>query len=286
MRTRAGVFVLLGAIAAAAPATPARQIQYSTGQNVVPVYEGWRRNPDGTITMMFGYMNRNYEEEVNVPIGPDNMFEDGPADRGQPTHFYTRRQMFVFEVQLPRDWGTKDLVWRLTSHGRTDKAYGSMMEAYELSDVVIRENRIQDMGRGGGEPNEPPKIQAVGPVRLSIARPSDAVQLIVAVSDDGFPTPRSVRSRPPSTTPRIPKPSTVTQAVIKPRPETGLTVGWVHYRGEGTVTFHPLDPPVEGGRATTTATFSRPGTYVLRAYADDSVLTASIDVTVDVGNAR
>ena len=35
------------------------QIRYSSGQNVVPVYEGWERNPDGSFNMVFGYMNRN-----------------------------------------------------------------------------------------------------------------------------------------------------------------------------------------------------------------------------------
>ena len=48
------------------------QVRYATGQNVVPVYEGWERNADGSFTMVFGYMNRNYEEEVDVPIGAGN----------------------------------------------------------------------------------------------------------------------------------------------------------------------------------------------------------------------
>jgi hypothetical protein len=48
------------------------------------------------------------------------------------------------------------------------------------------------------------------------------------------------------------------------------------------VTLTPASPPISAGNATATATFSEPGTYVLRAYADDSVLTASADVTVVV----
>ena len=42
------------------------------------------RNPDGTFTLVFGYMSRNYEEEPGVPVGAENFFEPGPADRGQP----------------------------------------------------------------------------------------------------------------------------------------------------------------------------------------------------------
>ena len=106
------------------------QIMYSSGQNVVPVFEGWERNPDHSINMVFGYMNRNYEERVDIPIGPDNKLEPGPADQGQPTHFYTRRQEFVFKVRVPENWGDKELVWTLTSHGKTEKAYGSMMPVW------------------------------------------------------------------------------------------------------------------------------------------------------------
>ena len=76
----------------------------SRGGDVTPAYEGWRRNSDGTFTMYFGYMNRNYEEELDIPIGPDNNVDPG-GDRGQPTHFYPRRNRFLFTVAVPKDWG-------------------------------------------------------------------------------------------------------------------------------------------------------------------------------------
>jgi hypothetical protein len=262
------------------PPTFGNQIQYAIGQNVAPVYEGWMRNPDGSFTMMFGYMNRNYEEELNIPVGADNFFDPQPADRGQPTHFYTRRQQFVFKVTVPADWGDKDLVWTLTAHGRTDKAYGTLAPVWELSDVVIRENRIQDMGRGGGEPNSPPTIEVIGGNTRTIAL-SQTVTLEVVVRDDGFPTRRPVRT-PAPTTRRIPRPNPVTQAVVQADPAKGLGVTWVHYRGPGKVAFEPMSPPIENGRAVTKVSFSEPGTYVVRAYADDSVLTAEADVTVVV----
>jgi hypothetical protein len=275
---RASFVVLLFALTSVGSGN---QIQYATGQNVVPVYEGWKKNPDGTVTMMFGYMNRNYEEELDLPVGEANRFEPGDADRGQPTHFFPRRQMYVFEVIVPPGWGDRDLVWTLTAHGRTERAFGSLKPDYELSDVVIRENRIQDMGQGGGEPNKPPAIALVGDARRN-ARVAEAVSLVVSVDDDGFPTPRPRRTGGGSG--RAPKPNPVTQAVVKPRTDVGLTLTWVHYRGAGTVTFSPASPPITGGRATTTATFSRPGIYVLRAYADDSVLMATTDVTVLVSD--
>jgi len=42
------------------------------------------------------------------------------------------------------------------------------------------------------------------------------------------------------------------------------------YRGAGEVRFSNPAPPVEGGKAHTTATFSTPGDYVLRFLAQDS----------------
>src|SRR5262245_7247844 len=279
---RKSLLALVGGIVCGAAGSADSQIQYATGQNVVPVYEGWKKNPDGSTTMVFGYMNRNYEEELEVPVGEANRFEPGSADRGQPTHFFTRRQMFVFEVVVPPDWGNKDLVWSLTANGRTDKAYGSLLADYELSDIVIRENRIQDMGQGGGEPNAPPSIALTGSARRT-AGVGEPVSLTVTVKDDGFPTPRPRRTSS-SGTPRLPKPNPVTQAVVKPRPDVGLSVTWVHYRGAGKVTFAPASPEITAGTATTTVTFNRPGTFVVRAYADDSVLTAAVDVTVVVGD--
>ncbi len=65
-------------------------VQRAFGDSVQPVYDGWQQNSDGTITMWFGYMNRNFKEEVDVPVGTSNSFNSGAADRGQPTHFYPR----------------------------------------------------------------------------------------------------------------------------------------------------------------------------------------------------
>src|SRR5712691_10283651 len=92
------------------------QVRYARGQDVAPAFEGWERNPDGTYSIVFGYLNRNYEEEVDVPIGPNNSVDLGGDDRGQPTHFYPRRQRFIFKVQVPKDWdNNRKVAWTLTS---------------------------------------------------------------------------------------------------------------------------------------------------------------------------
>ena len=280
---------LLATLGTAAPTSA--QVRWERGQNVAPVFEGWERNPDGTIDMVFGYMNRNYEEMPHIPVGPHNFFEPGPADRGQPSRFYARRQQFVFRVQVPADWGDKDLVWTLTHQGRTDRAFGSLWPVWEMDVGVLSKNR--GMGTPGSTlyDNQHPTIALSGSHELTVTLP-DTLTLTAALSDDGVPGPRP-RSKPPSD-PRLAafqrdrarRPSPTNQAVVSARAaaRTGLAVTWTLYR-PGTVTFEPMSIAVEGGRGgetVTTATFGSPGTYVLRGYADDSILTTPLDVTVTV----
>ena len=285
------------------------QVRYSSGQNVVPVYEGWETNLDGSFNMVFGYMNRNYEEQVDVPVGPENSIEPGGPDRGQPAHFYPRRQEFVFKVKVPKDWGDNDLVWTLKSHGKEEKAYGSLTPVWELSTMVYLENR-----RGASaltypeEPNEAPSIEMIGSSqRTAVA--GEPITLSVDVSDDGYPAPSRRRARPAGSSRDGKRDATqsffnpqspASQAVVKLDPGVRLGVTWVVYRSGGdSVTLDPMRVPVVTvdpgslaapgrltGRATTKVTFSEPGTYRLRAYADDSVLATPLDVTVTVQPAK
>src|SRR5881296_3226116 len=164
------------------------QIRFATGQDVAPVFEGWEQNPDGTYSMVFGYLNRNYEEEVDIPIGPNNAIEPS-GDRGQPTHFYPRRQRFVFKVVVPKDWDKQQrLVWTLTSRGRTEQAKAWLQPEWELNDEVISENN------GGGvlaAGNEPPSI--TGNPAQTITLP-DTATLTVTAKDDGLPKPNPRRT--------------------------------------------------------------------------------------------
>src|SRR5215470_194157 len=166
------------------------QIKYATGQNVAPAFEGWEQNPDGGYNLVFGYLNRNYEEEVDVPVGPNNNIDPG-GDRGQPTHFYPRRQRFVFKVKVPKDWDKqRRVVWTLTSHGRTNQAKGWLQAEWALNDDVVSENN------GGGvldENNEPPSI--TGNAAQTITLPGTAT-LTVTAQDDGIPKPRPKTATP------------------------------------------------------------------------------------------
>ena len=137
------------------------QESFSTGQNIAPAYEGWEKNADGSFNLVFGYFNRNWEEQIEAPIGPANTIDPGGPDRGQPTHFQPRRNRFVFRIRVPADFGTKELVWTLTTNGKTETAYATLKPDYFIDDDVIMANNGA-AGMGGAEPalkgNKPPVL--------------------------------------------------------------------------------------------------------------------------------
>ena len=288
LRSSAAPAAAVAVFLLAAPAAADAQMRYDRGQNVAPVFEGWERNPDGTFTMVFGYMNRNYQEMPHVPVGPDNRLEPGPADRGQPTRFYTRRQQFVFRVQVPADWGEQDLVWNLTLHGKTEQAFGSLWPSWEIDDGVIKANRGLGL-RGAPADNQRPTITVVRGTEFTAA-PGEPLTLTVEVSDDGVPGPRPAPGDPEQAAARERRrllAHPMNQAVVNAfeAAETGLAVTWIHHRGPGEVNFDPMTTSIEGGRggeATTTVRFSERGTHVIRVHADDSINTTPIDITVTV----
>jgi hypothetical protein len=268
---RRHLFLCAGLVLAGVSAqTVNAQVQYATGQNVAPIFEGWERNPDGSFNMVFGYLNRNYEEEVDIPIGPENSIKIGDevyGDRGQPTHFYPRRQRFLFRVRVPKDWDEKKkVVWTLTSHGKTDQAKGWLQPEWELSEGVIVEN----MGGGVPDPNNKPPALTVSPV--SAITVSQLATLTASATDDGLPKPYR---RSPSNPDRDSQPK-------RPR---GVQIKWIQYRGPGKVTFSPAASPVVYGEPvtlTSKVSFSVPGTYVLRTIADDGQLFTTQEVTINV----
>jgi len=291
------IAVAVTAAAAAASAKPLTQLQipYRTGQSIAPVFEGWERRADGTFDLVFGYMNRNYEEEPEIPLGPNNSFSPDPIDRGQPTHFYPRRQQFLFKVRVPADFGKQQVVWTLTRGGKTEKAVGKLDLEWELSQVVYSQNR-----RGLGSdaavapPNKPPTVSIDGRGERTV-EVGDSLTLVASASDDGIPEPPPPRDGrgsgddrkrnvlPPLTSIRQNGP--VQQQIIQPNRE-GLTVTWTQWRGPGRLTFAPMRVVVRDGKASTTVTFAEPGLFVIRAYADDGIVFEPADITVNVTPRR
>ena len=295
--TAAGVtLVALLACGASAGA----QQSFATGQNIAPAYEGWEQNEDGSFNLLFGYMNRNWEEVFGIPIGPENNLEPGGPDHGQPTHFQPRRNRFVFRVRVPADFGDDEVVWTLTSNGKTERAYGTLKPDYFVDKLVVQAN-YGAAGPAATTPelpsNQPPALLVGGGATRTVSV-GEPMTLTAVVTDDGKPQARpllpALASRPGS---------------ITTDSATGLRFSWSVYRGTGeAVVFHPPqikvwedtrpggdspwspgfetpDPP-PNGRWRVTATFGEPGAFVLRGIAHDGGLATVQDVTVVVEDSQ
>src|SRR6476660_1983189 len=175
------------------PLARAQSLSYTKGQNVSPAYEGWEQAADGTKYFLFGYMNRNWEEELNVPVGPDNSLTPGDADQGQPTHFLPRRNRFVFRVPVPKNFTEKDeMVWTLTTYGKTEKAYATLRTDYNV-DNTVKQSETGALGAGTSSPevraNQPPVAKVQGPKQIT-ANVGQPITLTMLVTDDGIPKAR------------------------------------------------------------------------------------------------
>jgi hypothetical protein len=319
--TAAAVFAL------AATHPRAQSLSYTKGQNVSPAFEGWEEDADGSKYFLFGYMNRNWEEELNVPTGPDNTIMPGGPDQGQPTHFLPRRNRFVFRVPAPKSFTEKDeMVWTLPTYGKTEKAYATLRLDYKVDDVV-KASETGALGAGTSSPevraNKPPTVKVEG-TKTVTAKVGQPLTLTALVLDDGVPKRRvgggsaavnNVGSRQNQTQGQgggrggDPAQQRQQRAMQPPSRVTvgknvGLHLSWFVYRGSGSVKFDPdqvkawedtraganspwapLWTPPEmpaDGKVVVHATFSEPGTYVLRGLADDGALFGHDDVTVTV----
>ncbi len=296
------------------------RFSYSSGQPLEPAYEGWMQNEDGSYTLYFGYQNTNWIQEFDIPIGPDNHFEPGPVDQGQPTHFYPRRNPFLFTIKVPKDFGTKELVWTLTANGVTRKAYGSIKSDYLIDPQVIS---TEVGGENGSLANDlrtniPPELKVEGPATRTV-KVGQPLSLAAIVGDpdnlpprrDGRPQPGVKKSVRPPSTPRPGAPSNSPNVVYRPPVAVvasagpGLHFSWTVYRGKAAaVKFTPdqmktwmdtraygnsmwsppydIPVPPEDGKWSAQVTFDEPGTYVLRGVASDGALFTYENVTVTV----
>jgi hypothetical protein len=284
------------------------RLTYSSGQSTAPAYEGWWPNEDGSFSMFFGYMNSNWEEEFDVSIGPDNNIEPGGPDQGQPTHFYPRRNPFLFSIRVPADFGAREVVWTLTTHGRTERAYASLKGDYRIDKQGISMEVGGDFGSQRDElrDNVPPVLGVEGDSHRS-ARVGQPLTLVAAASDpDNLPARRpgssgAGRGKPPSAADLLYRPP----SVVVPTSGPGLRLSWIVYRGAARhVTFDPdqmktwietrpyanspwsppylIPEPPPDGKWTVRATFREPGPYVVRAVASDGSLFTYANVAVDV----
>jgi len=297
MRTRivrAGFLLMLCAVVAASRAaaqegggvSPVYQssLKFASGREVIPYLEGWIKNPDGTFDFVFGYYNRNTEQSLIIPPGPNNFLSPGDADQGQPTYFMARRQPRIFRVRVPKDWGDKSLTWSVTANGRTEKVVAKLVPAYEKDERFIQTNNNTTVVFGVDDVNRPPSLtlSPIGPARVNMP-----VTLAAEIADDGLPKPRVVRNddpdRPAEQPPDDPLARFKSQrnSSAPPRP-VGPRVTWQIYRGPGKVTLDQYTIFAPKGAAVTTARFSEPGQYTLIATGGDGKLNVFQRVTVNV----
>ena len=288
------------------------------GQITSPAYEGWMTNEDGSFKLFFGYMNTNWEETFDIPVGPKNYFsfadaraldnlatdafDFAVADQGQPTHFYPRRNPFLFTVDVPEDFGTSELVWTLTTHGQVHRAYGTLKADYAIDPSVISTEVGGNFGSLSDalRTNLPPDLRVEGENVRSV-RVGEALSLVASVSDpDNYPAARPA-PRAISNIEQLYRPPASIVAMSGP----GVRFSWTVYRGPEKYTeFHPAqfktytdtrmyanspwappyiipEPPTDG-RWQAEVIFSEPGDYVLRGIASDGSIFSYQNVNVTV----
>jgi len=251
-------------------------VRHWFGQGVSPVYEGFDLNADGTYNLWFGYMNLNWEEELDIAVGPENGF-DGVADRGQPTHFAPRRHKDIFKVVVPKDFGTQKLTWKLTVRGKTESIAGTLNPVWQID-----RRRTTRGGNDDAIDSNTPPVASVQPPEQTVAAAAKAT-LAIAATDDGLPKrlrtsfpapngadiPPQLYAVPPSTAPQRGGGAGGRGDAGAPPAAGSLSYEWFKYRGPGTVTFVEPRGIMANGKATSTASFSKAGDYVLQVVIDD-----------------
>jgi hypothetical protein len=232
---------------------------HDSGSSVTGAFEGWFRNPDGSFSLLLGYYNRNRQQELDIPIGPNNRIEPGGPDRGQPTHFMPGRCWGMFVIQVPANFGQSRLTWTLTANGKTTVIPGHLHTDYEIAPFA--EAAVGNTPPALRFDEKGPSLQGPGDlVAERRAKVGTPLPLSVWVSDDGKWT---------------------TNSGARPKePGVPVTLRWTQYRGPSNVTFSNARPAVEKGarpdpaaaftgHAAATATFNEPGDYVLHVVAND-----------------
>jgi hypothetical protein len=242
------------------PNEPFRQF----GTSVTGAFVGWFAAPDGTRYFLLGYLNRNNNQAIDVPIGPNNHIDPGGPDMGQPTHFLPGRHWGMFVVKVPAEFTGPDqrLTWTIVANGQPTTIPLRLHPDYVVSpfsDVAVK--------------NTPPLLRLMeqGPsVQGPLAMMSTAVMRTAKVAS---PLPVTAWTEDDA------KFASGTMALPKTLPPP-VRVYWSEFRGPAAVAFEKDNPPSEilagggvnvlfKGKATTTAKFSEPGDYVLQVTAND-----------------
>lgn len=271
----------------------------ATGLQVFPAIEGWGPLKDGSNAIEIGYFNRNKDQVIDVPIGPNNRIEPGGPDMGQPTHFEPGRHYGVFAIKLPKDFGNKKLTWTLVTNGQTTQVQLGMVAPYWI-----------DFYKNAAKGNTPPivKFEQAGPEHAG--PPTGIAASLTATVGQALPITLWTRDVPDTYDPEseLPEdqrtrdrdnaarargnargaaPNFDISAAAGPGGGRGgfagrgqqsdITVAWKVHRGAASnVKFAPDTIRInDNGKhdvfqeAKTAVTFSAPGDYTLRAQVND-----------------
>jgi hypothetical protein len=248
--------VLLSAQSTAVPA-PRR----GAGDSVTGAYEGWYYNPDGSRSFLVGYYNRNSQQELDVPIGPNNRIEPGGPDMGQPTHFLPGRQWGMFTVNAPKEFKPADsYVWTIVANGQSMSIPFRLHPDYVMSpftEIAVGNTPPVIKFDPAGKAFQGPQANLANATSMT-ASVGTPLPLPLWVSDDMKFT--SGTSAPPSGA------------------RSPASVRWTKYRGPGAVTFDKARPELQklatgpapfNAKADATAKFSEAGDYVLHVTGND-----------------
>ena len=277
----------------------------NAGGPIYATFEGWGPLKDGSNALLLGYFNRNRTQVVDIPIGPENSIEPGGPDMGQPTHFLTGRQYGMFAIVVPKDFGTRKLTWTIVANGHKTSVQFWLNPQYWIDYFKNGANgneppRIK-FAINGTEYIGPPKERTVATLNATVGQPLDltawaADQPPTTTFESGAePPPAAAAGRPaaaarPSANEPLPAfiggrvvsvapaaPGGGAAAAEGRRPRGDIQVLWRKFRGPGDVKIAEESIALENGgdakkfvEAKTTATFSAPGTYWLRAQVNDS----------------
>ncbi|MCG8413078.1 MAG: hypothetical protein MI746_02565 [Pseudomonadales bacterium] len=220
------------------------------GQPVIPLFDGWYPNEDGTSTICFGFFNMNTEQALDIPLGEHNYIEtDYPgldlSDALVPTHFDPlppryRHVFCAYSITVPEGFNTSHRInWHITANGQKLTTPGKVIASYVLDEP-------NSDGRGDIAP-------------------------LVTLSDPG----KSVRGRTgiheqDVISARVNEP-VILGAQIDHRDEV-VWVGWAQHSGPGHSEFSNKEYEIESGsRTETEVRFSEPGEYVVRMQTIDDI---------------
>ena len=252
--------LLAGGVFLSAQSTAIPAPRRGAGDSVTGAYEGWYYNPDGSRTFLVGYYNRNSQQELDIPIGPNNRIEPGGPDMGQPTHFMPGRNWGMFTVNAPKEFKPADsYVWTIVANGQSTSIPLRLNADYVMSpfsEIAVGNTPPAIKFDPAGKTFQGPlaSLATATSMSASVAAP---LTLPVWVSDDMKFT--SGTNAPPAGS------------------RSPVSVRWTKYRGAGSVTFDKARPELQkvsggapfNGKADATVKFSEAGDYVLHITGND-----------------